>query len=158
MKQQLYFVSSKRFLAETEIVFLNDKILQHPVSVAVGAALHTLSNLKLMLLCIGVAECATEHFPPFFFIHFTCDGPGIAPCSLQTRGVHRVRSSEAAGTWGERGGCVPAGRQEGPADLTGKIAINALSVEALSGHLPCLSPYLQDIKIGEFGRTVHRSI
>lgn len=87
-------------------------------------------------------------------LHVMARGSPLAPCRPQ----HRVRSSEAAGTWGERGGCVPAGRQEGPADLTGKIAINALSVEALSGHLPCLSPYLQDIKIGEFGRTVHRSI
>lgn len=61
------------------------------VSVAVSAASHTLSDLKLMRLYVVVAECATEqtlhhlhHFVPFLFMHFTCDAPAMASCSLQS--------------------------------------------------------------------------
>lgn len=99
------------------------------ISVAVSAASHTLSDVKLMCLCVGVAECATEQtlhhlhpFLPFLSIHFTCDAPAMASCSLQS-GVRGTRSSGQPGA-GQRG--LPARGQQGPAPLTAEIAVDGL--------------------------------
>lgn len=127
------------------------------ISVAVSAASHTLSDLKLMRLCVGVAECATEqtlhhlqHFLPFLFIHFTCDAPAMASCSLQS-GVRRARSS------GQRG--VPARGAAGTSPFDSrnrsKRPVNGSSERPFAVSLT--SPAGLKIRNGEFSRTVHRN-
>lgn len=100
------------------------KYSSSPVSVAVTAASHALSHLKLMPLCVGVTECATEQhfqhlcdFARFLFIHVRVTGRGwpLARC--------RAGGAELGGS---RGGEVPEGGQRGPARLAAKIAISVL--------------------------------